>query len=183
VIKGFAILLLSVHFFSVAGYRLVFRYFEERTDRQLVQQLDRNAYHESQLMTVRIPLNLPYSTGTNEFERCDGSVELNGIYYNYVKRKVSNDTLILLCIPNEEKKLLNNAMDTYAKMAANTESSPSGKADMHSLLKSLFFEYNFQNTIYLFSELLIQKTRHEAANDNAVHASFVLSPEQPPEII
>jgi hypothetical protein len=74
-------------------------------------------------------------------------------------------------------------MDMYGKMAGDTKSSSSGETGMNSLLKSLFYEYNFQNTIYQFSQLLIQKTRHEPVNDNAVHASFALSPEQPPEII
>ena len=80
------------------GYRFVADYMQQRSDKQLEAHLDKNNYKESELIELKVPIHLPYQTTWAEFERYDGEVELNGILYKYVKRKVVNDTLVLLCI-------------------------------------------------------------------------------------
>ena len=102
-----AILLLALFAFNTVGYRLWIEYVQTRTDAKLEAKLDKGYYNEDELITVKVPVNLPYQTNGKEFERVDGEMNVNGIVYKYVKRMVYNDTLILLCIPHEEKiKLL-----------------------------------------------------------------------------
>ncbi|HEX6431455.1 MAG TPA: hypothetical protein VF008_27375 [Niastella sp.] len=109
-----AITLLAVHLFNLAGYTLLFEYFIQRSDRQLIQQLDNNQYNDNELIEIKIALHTPYVTSWSDYERVDGEVTVNGVYYSYVKRKIHNDTLHLLCLPNKNKTQLNSARIEYA---------------------------------------------------------------------
>lgn len=101
--KIFAILLLVVHLFNIAGYQFVFNYFIDHSDVLASQEFDEHLYADGLLTEVKIPLNLPYMQDMAAYERVDGNVEVNGIHYNYVKRKISGDTLYILCQPNYAK--------------------------------------------------------------------------------
>lgn len=101
--------------FNLAGYQLFFDFFINRSDQQLVQQVDRHQYHESELITLKIPLQIPYNTDWSNYERIDGEIIVNGIYYNYVGRKFSRDTLYLLCLPNAIKTNLYAARNGYSQ--------------------------------------------------------------------
>jgi hypothetical protein len=64
--------------------------------------LDNNEYKDSDLISIKIPVSyLPYYNNSSTFERIDGQVEIQGLQYNYVKRRIYNDSLELLCIPNQ----------------------------------------------------------------------------------
>ena len=109
-----AILLLAVHLFNLAGYTLLFDYYMQQSAQQLTQQLDNNEYNDSELIEVKIALHTPYLNSWSAYERVDGEVEANGVFYSYVKRKIHNDTLYLLCLPNENKTRLHAARIAYA---------------------------------------------------------------------
>ena len=89
---------------------------EHRADQQLVSKIDRLDFNEDQLVTIKVPLNLPYQQNWSEFERYDGNVTVGGVQYKYVMRKVYNDSLILKCIPNESKKRIDNAAHRYYQL-------------------------------------------------------------------
>lgn len=107
-------MLLAIHLFNLAGYTLLFDYIMQQSDQQLTQQLDNNKYNDSELIEVKIALHTPYLTSWSSYERVDGEVEANGVFYSYVKRKIYNDTLYLLCLPNENKTRLYEARICYA---------------------------------------------------------------------
>ena len=110
--KIFAILLLVTHLFNIAGYQFVFNYFIDRSDVLASQKFDEHLYADGLLTEVKIPLNLPYMQDMAAYERVDGNVEVDGIHYNYVKRKISGDTLYILCQPNYTKtKLVNEKIE------------------------------------------------------------------------
>ena len=113
--KPIAILLLTVHLFNLGGYSLVFRYLIRQSNTKFVKQLDRHAYDDADLVEISIPLHLPYSQSSGAFERIDGSVESNGIHYNFVKRRIHNDTLYIMCLPNEQKTQLAKGKTRYAE--------------------------------------------------------------------
>ena len=92
----------------------MFDYFIQRSDKQLTQQLDNNQYNDHELIEVKIALHTPYLTSWSDYERVNGEAEVNGTFYTYVKRKIHNDTLYLLCLPNSNKTQLNAARIDYA---------------------------------------------------------------------
>lgn len=109
--KFFAITLLFLQVIGLGGYRLFFEYFEKQSSIQIVERIDGGGFSEKELVEVKIAYPLPYAANWDEYERFDGEIEMNGIHYNYVKRKMVNDTLFLLCIPNTEKNHLNAARE------------------------------------------------------------------------
>ena len=99
--------------FNTIGYRLLVEYAQDRADYNLEVRLDRGHFNPSELITVKIPLNLPYQANQRDFERINGEVNVNGTIYKYVQRKVYNDTLILQCISHEEKTELQQMANDY----------------------------------------------------------------------
>lgn len=111
------ILLMSVLLFNWYGYRFVADYFENRADNEMQAMLDINNYAESDLISIKVPLSLPYGPNSQNFEKVEGNIEIKGVSYQYVKRRFYNDTLELLCIPNTAKTTIKNAKDEFSKMA------------------------------------------------------------------
>jgi hypothetical protein len=114
--RAAAILLLLLFLFNWFGYRLLSGYLQTRADAHLEAQLDQEQYDASQLIEMRVPLNMPYQLNSTDFERYDGEIEIDGVHYKYVKRKVENGQLVLLCLPNETKMKLQGARDEFFKL-------------------------------------------------------------------
>jgi hypothetical protein len=73
----------------------------DKADRELETRLDENRYDESQLISIKVPVtHLSYYNTSDQFERVDGNIEVGGVQYKYVKRRIFNDSLEVLCIPN-----------------------------------------------------------------------------------
>ena len=87
------------------------------TDDQFAERADRDNYSEDDLIELKTALNLPYYTTSGDYERVDGEIELDGVLYNYVKRKVSNDTLYVMCLPNETKTKLYGSFLKFTEQA------------------------------------------------------------------
>jgi hypothetical protein len=176
-------LLILIFLFNLFGYQLVTNYMQRKADTQLESRLDNNRYEESQLIEIKVPLNLPYQTSWSAFERYDGEVEMNGILYKYVKRKLANDTLILLCIPNQQKMDLQTARDDFFKNTnglSQNNSKKSGNSNTGSC-KKLMSEYDGIAYIPHINSSRYQQvfsTNYLAGNlVNTPH----LFPEQPPD--
>jgi len=115
--KVSAIFLILLFLFDIFGYMAMFEYMQSEAGTLLEARLDRNQYDDSQLMEIKIAVNVPYQTSRSEFERVDGEVELNGTIYKYVKRRVVNDTIYLMCIPHTRKMHLELVKNDLFRMA------------------------------------------------------------------
>jgi hypothetical protein len=108
---------MCILFFNWYGYRMLSSYLENRADKQLEAQLDENQYDESQLLSVKIPsTHLSYYNSSTAFERVDGQVEIGGVLYKYVKRRIYNDSLEYLCIPNHAAMSLQTAKNDFFQL-------------------------------------------------------------------
>lgn len=134
-------MMLVVYLFNLTGYGFFFRYYINQSNQQIAQQADNRQYSDSDLTEIKIKLNLPYITDWSAYERYDGEVELNGVQYNYVKRKVSQDTLYLLCLNNKMKAQLFKAKSEYA---VTVNDIPAGKENNNATAKKgiLLNEFN-----------------------------------------
>jgi hypothetical protein len=148
-----AILLLGILLFNWGGYRLVSDYFETRADQRLQAQLDNDLYNESELIRLKVPAALPYGTSSEQFEKVEGSIEINGITYNYVKRRFYQDSLEVLCIPNTAKAGIKNARDAFARLANDFTSNNNSnkKTDSHHGHSAKFSVSDFTNDHDFFS--------------------------------
>jgi hypothetical protein len=125
--KLFAITLLGILLFNWGGYRFVTDYLTNKADLRLEAQLDLDKYDEAALISIKIPTNLPYYTNTVLYERVDGSINIKGVEYKYVKRRIYNDSLELICIPNATKMGMQNARDDFFRLANDLVASNSNK--------------------------------------------------------
>ncbi len=181
--KIVAISLIAILFFNWYGYRIITGILADNADQQLELRLDNNQYDESQLMEVRIPLNIPYQKEQSAFERHYGEIEVAGKYYTYVKRKIENGFLVLKCIPNNSKENIKAAGNDFFKMANGlAQDSPDKKQSNNSnLAKNFWSEYDGREadfTMDIFSDLINNTFSNRAFSLRDICLS---SPGQPPE--
>ena len=106
---------------------LVFDQFGQSSDTRQEARIEQLAYSDEELVEVKLAVRLPYQVSTNGFEAYSGEIEMDGVHYNYVKRKVQNDTLILLCLPNMIKTEVSNARETFFSLVNDLNKAPEGK--------------------------------------------------------
>jgi len=154
---------------------------------QLEANLDRNLYNDSQLIELKVPIHLPYQTNWADYQRYDGEIEVKGVIYKYVKRKVADDTLYLMCIPNTRKMHLETAKNDYFKLsndlAQNNNSKKSGDSKTISFknLQGEYDEYSFKlNTILDINNC---GTFWPLINSGKLLSAPHISPEQPPDAL
>ena len=178
--KPISILLLAIYLFNLFGYSVVFNYFIHLSEEKFTQQLDQNKYNEAGLVEIAIPLNLPYIQNSNGFERVDGAIENNGIHYNYVKRRVFNDTLYVLCLPNQQKTQLAKAKSKYAGEANDFAGSKKGK-ESTSKKAAPGAEYNNNITGYRFDISVAIFSTPPAGGGSSLLSTSLEKPEHPPQ--
>lgn len=177
-----AILLLVILLFNWVGYRLFTDFLQRRANVQLEAKLDRNDYREDQLIEIKIPLNLPYQLNWREFERFDGEIDVNGQHFKYVKRKVYNDSLVLLCLPNETRQKLEKAEDEYFKIVNDIAPLSQKKSDSNSLsFKNILTEFFVEQPIWLSNNYECLRIKHFITETRLPAATLPDTPGQPPE--
>ena len=166
--------------FNLIGYRWLFTAIENNATAKLEQKISTGNYSENQLVEIQIPLNMPYYSD-KDYENVYGETDWNGNHYRYVKRKVSGNTLYLLCLPNTEKNSIVKAKDEFTKavndVPANKQSSQQ-KNDLIKLLTTEFKVNEIKANENIFSSLSLQFINR----NSAVADLFTpLTDTQPPE--
>lgn len=180
-----SILLILVMFFNWFGYRVVSDYLEQRADIVLEEQIDNSEYDEASLFEIKVPINLPYQTNWKEFERFDGEIEVNGIHYKYVKRKVYNDSLVLLCVPHEAKMKLQTARDEFFKLVYDLQHpSQNKKSDNNSThsVKNPVTDYFRVDNNWTLPELAASLHNNFYSYSPTFLQGYSFAPDQPPRV-
>ena len=179
--RPIAILLLAIYLFNLAGYSLVFHYFILQSEQKFARQLDENKYRDAELVEISIPFNLPYTQNSSDFERLDGSVELNGVTYNYVKRRIYNDTLYIMCLPNRQRTQLIKEKSNYA---GEVNDFATNKKEKESTAKKAGFSAEYNNTIPQYKFVLpgATATRQNIDFASRLAAAAIDPPGHPPQI-
>jgi hypothetical protein len=168
----------------LAGYHFVVNFLQQHQSNQLELKIDNKAYDETSLIEIHVPVALPYQTDWKEFERVDGEVEFNGMYYKFVERKLQGGEMIYKCLPNEEKVKLLNARENFFKLVNDLETkTPTKKSESNNKhsYKTFSFDYCEKFISFKLNEPDTD-TRHYLTISAAVLLlAFISSPEQPPE--
>ena len=88
---------------------MAFQYFISRSDNQIVKQLYDNKISNGKLIQLKMPVHMPTLEDWTDYANIQGQVQLNNAYYNYVRLKMTKDTLYLICLPNTVKANLAKA--------------------------------------------------------------------------
>ncbi|MHA4808259.1 hypothetical protein ACX0G9_09125 [Flavitalea flava] len=181
-----AILLIGILFFNWYGYRILTDYLQNRSDRQLEARLDGNTYDESQLFLIKIPsTHLSYYNNSARFERVDGQIEVSGVQYKYVKRRLYNDSLELLCIPNHSSMQLLTARNTFFQLVNDLQQhNGQGKKSDSGPGKNLSsVDYNVVNDFFVINSLSVTTLPKYFPYSSTLASSSTITAEQPPDLI
>lgn len=177
-----AIVFLTILLFNFYGYRLFISVLQNNSDIVLEKRVDKNDYSDSELISIKTTLNLPYYNSSPDYERVYGSINIDGVDYEYVKRRVYQDTLELLCIPNHDKTKLNTANNEIAKSSAEGQSSSPLKNSNPVIKIALpdFFQETSTATTFTVASL---KQFYFAVNNYLLPAGYASRQDRPPQSV
>jgi hypothetical protein len=140
--KVFSIVLLSLLVFNWVGYHLLVFCLQETANAKLETQLDKDNYDERQLISIKIPVTyLPYYNNSKSYERVDGQMEIEGVKYKYVKRRIYNDSLEMLCVPDRNSMKLLSAKNEFFKFVNDLQHPGQNKNPSSGLSKNITTDY------------------------------------------
>jgi len=148
---------MGVMLFNGFGYRMVSNYFDQKASDRLIELIDQNQFNEAELISIKTPINLPYYANNPRFERVDGEMLINGIVYQYVQRRVFNDSIEIRVLPNQDRLHIKNAREDFYKLAQDLEQRGMDKksAPMNkSSAKFISFDYFAQDLKWSLKSLV-----------------------------
>ena len=176
-----AIFFLLVVVFNLYGYRLLISYLQSAQTIHIEKQLDRLEYNDEDLISIKTILHLPYYSSSPEFERAYGSITVNGISYEYVKKRVYNDTLEVLCLPNHHKSKLQQLSNDITRMTADSDASTPGGKNL--VIKISLPEYCNALTVFTATVLSKHTITNKVLNSSVFPSGYLTVPELPPQSI
>jgi hypothetical protein len=183
--KSAAILLLGILLFNGWGYRLLTSYMESRANRQLEAQLDDDQYDESQLISIRIPAtHLSYFNSSLQYETVYGEIDIQGLRYEYCKRRILNDSIEFLCIPNRDAIKMQTARDDFFQLTNDLARSGLGKIpSSHHIYRHFPADDYTPHGMQTIDHPVV--TSSTTSHPDVVHFSswHALTPDQPPEVM
>ena len=181
--KSAAILFLSLLLFNFVGYKLWLFYAQARAARIMTVAVDKGDYDSTDLITITIPVNIPYLCDWPEFRRVDGEIEFGGKIYRFVKRKVLNGQMILLCLPDENKTQLQAAGNDFFKSVNDLSSAPAGKKQNTALstFKALPVDYDDQHPVWRLGSMGSLIVYAPPVDQTRWPSPYYTIPGQPPE--
>ncbi|MBN9380457.1 MAG: hypothetical protein J0H74_06815 [Chitinophagaceae bacterium] len=182
-----AILLLGLFLFNWVGYRLLTYYLEARADMQLQARLDDNNYEETQLISVKTPItHLSYYHNSPEFETTGGKIEIGGIQYKYVKRRIYNDSLEVLCIPDAAAMKLKAVKNAFFAFVNGLQQGGHEKKQSanSNISKDISVEYYpVQGLPFGINNVWRSFTKRYVDNFFPLSSIYTLVPEHPPKVV
>lgn len=127
------ILLLTFLFFNWVGCWLYISWSEHREAACVVARLDKEQYNADQLIVLKVSADgIPYSNSSTTFERTDGEIEVGNIHYRYVRKRLFNDSVEFLCLPDHETSRLHRVRNDLLRLTTDIpdnhgKSDPKGK--------------------------------------------------------
>jgi hypothetical protein len=182
--KTASILLLGILLFNWFGYRYLISCMEDQAKLQLEMKLDETNYDESQLVSIKVPAtNLAYYTNSSLFERIDGQIEIRGIEYKYVKRRLYRDSLELLCIPDQAAMKLQTAKYNLFQLVNDLLNNGQGKkSGLHPVsLQDSFADCYIIHDPFDLSGLYPASRPDLSDYSSTIPSRPLLTAEQPPE--
>lgn len=175
-----AIALLSLQMFTICGHLLLYQFFVYRSDKLFNDRIGKNLYNVHDLVLIKVPSHTRVTQSWNYFEKINGQIRFKNTCYNYVKLKLTRDTIYLMCIPNYEKTRLFNQNIINASHIADV---PVNKKDHVPFGKAIDIgKYNYPVTLFKFSaQVTILQSSNTKYCSNPIQY-YTDTPHQPPKM-
>jgi hypothetical protein len=179
-----AILFFCVLLFNLFGYRVFIDYLQNREAQEPCTPFNNNI-NDQDLVSIKVATVLPpYSENSKTFEWIDGEVTVNGIIYQYVKRRIFNDSIEYLCIPDVSKMRFQLAKADFFKLSNDLINSSTHKKTSNSAqIKPVFFEFFSTSGTVSLSPVEDPEKVFPAYNFLFRQTSFVSSLDHPPQSV
>lgn len=149
----------------------------------MVKQIFDNKIDETKLIEIKIPAYFPTMQDWEDYASVEGQIQLKDAYYNYVRLKMTRDTMYFICIPNATKTRLVNANIITAKEIADVPLSKKGQESPVKKINTLS-DYNLQEFQYGYAEFSIQLTTDNIkAEMLKTTRPYIESPGKPPNAV
>ncbi len=169
-----------IYLVNLVGSSLYMDYLIKKNVRATVQKIDEGKYESGQLVEMKIPLKLPYYSSSLKYERYYGEVEIKGHNYNYVQRKVLNDTIYLLCLPDYAKNKLQKVKSEIGAGVDNNNTGSKKGTDPGNKKQAPQNDYDqYYYSITVAANLAGYREDEEHA-DEKLATAYALPPIKPP---
>jgi len=148
----------------------------------MVKQVFADKIDDKKLIEIKIPVKLPAIQDWTEYAAVQGQIQLKDAYYNFVRLKVTQDTMYFICFANAAKTRLVNANVIVAKqindvpLSKKSQGAPSKKLNTLSEYNLLDFHYR-----YLAFGLFL-KLNNKPISARVIEP-FIESPGKPPNFV
>jgi hypothetical protein len=159
----------------------VLSYLQQKADLQLEARIDINDYDESQLVEVRAPLQLPYQITWDQFERCYGTIEIDGKSYTYVERKMVDGYMIFKCIPNTAKEVIKSTEHILAKAVQGAGHESERASSFVKAMKCYIGDFDQEKQTSALQGLSSLKHTYWELKTAFMESGFTSSVDEPPE--
>jgi hypothetical protein len=157
---------------------------EIKSDLRLEAQIDNNNYDESELISVKVPAeHLSYYKSSEQFERVSGQIEIKGLQYNYVKRRLYNDSIEMLCIPNHMAMHLKNAANDFFKLVNDLQHPGQQKKPAPHTSKNLMGDYCTLYELFQVGNLFNSSQKKTFNYTAGLLSNSSATDERPPDMI
>ncbi|MDB4918260.1 hypothetical protein [Mucilaginibacter sp.] len=178
--KLIAITLLGLQIFSICGHLVLYQYFVYQSDKLFNDRISKNLYNVHDLVQIKVPAHTGVTQNWNSFEKINGQIQFKSTCYNYVKLKLTRDTIYLMCVPNYEKTRLFNQNIINASQIADI---PVNKKDHVPFGKAIDLgKYNYPIVLFKFSPPVIILQANNIIFCSSPVQHYIDTPHQPPKM-
>ncbi len=179
----FAIFLLAIHLFYIGGYSFLYNYYIHRSDARLVKEIFDNKVDNNRFVELKIPVHMPTIQDWSDYEVIEGQIQLKNYYYNYVRLRMTRDTMYFVCVPDTVKTRLEKAKTIAAKEVNDVSASKKNHNAPVKKLNSLG-DYNMLAAGFSFPQIIangiVSKVKFHSLSLND---PYIKSPGKPPNFL
>ena len=177
-------MLFGILVFNWLGYDLVVSVMNLRINHIAEANIEKGNYDQSQLIEIKVDLQLPYSIDWTDFEKVNGTVSYHGMVFNFVERKYENGQMIYRCLPNHRGTELQHARDYFYSLVYDMENQEkkNDSAPQHSTsVKKLNIESTVNDILAEADFNFSKASIHGHFINSDCLNGFGFMPAQPPE--
>lgn len=183
--KFAAIVFVFLYAVMLFGYQLYFHFIERKASATFLEQLDKGSYRTQDLITITLPLTMPYITDTQEFERVDGEIVIDGKIFHFVKRKIQNGNVVLQCLPDYQKMKIEGAKEDFFRLANDLQKTGDAQKPLKtqtSILKLLTVKYEAPPVLACALAVAIVDNC-KGSFSSVLFSTYLQVPDQPPQYL
>ncbi len=149
----------------------------------MVNQLFENKIDSKKFTELKVPVHFPTVQDMDEYAVVEGQIQLKNVYYNYVKLKVTRDTLFFVCIANTNKTRLVTAGINTAKEINDISINKKTHHDPAAKKISVPGEYYLHSFEYSYTKFEIFLKHYNKPISYQLYRPFIDDPGKPPDYI